>query len=126
MPIAHFAVNRRVAVTMIALAIVVLGIFAIPRLPIALLPSFSPPVVSVSVSYPNVGPAQMETLVTRPIENAVSRVSGVQLIDSTSAEGSTEVRATFYYGTNIDTAAVDVQEQVDRVSGQLPKDPNLQ
>ena len=126
MPIAHFAVNRRVAVTMIALAIVVLGIFAVPRLPIALLPSFTPPVVSVSVSYPNVGPAQMETLVTRPIENAVSRVSGVQLIDSTSAEGSTEVRATFYYGTNIDTAAVDVQEQVDRVRGQLPNDPNLQ
>ena len=126
MKIAHFAVNRRVAVSMIALAIVVLGFFAIPRLPVALLPHFTPPVVSVSVTYPNVGPQQMESLVTRPIENAVSRVNGIQQINSTSSEGSTEVRAQFYYGTNLDTAAVDVQEQVDRIRNQLPNDPNLQ
>ncbi len=111
---------------MIALAIIILGLFALPRLPVALLPNFTYPVVNVSVSYPNVGPEQMEALVTRPIENAVSRVNGVQLIDSTSSEGQTEVRAQFYYGTNIDTAAVDVQQQVDRIRSQLPNDPNLQ
>jgi HAE1 family hydrophobic/amphiphilic exporter-1 len=111
---------------MIALAIVVLGIFALPRLPIALLPNFTQPVVTVSVTYPNVGPEQMETLVTRPIENAVSRVNGIQQINSTSSEGSTQVSAQFYFGTNIDTAAVDVQEQVSRIWGTLPNDPNLQ
>lgn len=126
MPVARFAVSRRIAVSMIALAIVVLGIFALPRLPVALLPNFTYPVVNVSVSYPNVGPEQMEALVTRPIENAVSRVNGVELIDSTSSEGTTDVRAQFYYGTNIDTAAVDVQQQVDRIRSQLPNDPNLQ
>ena len=126
MPIAHFAVNRRVTVTMIALAIVVLGIFAIPRLPIALLPSFSPPVVTVSVTYPNVGPQQMETLIARPVENAVSRVAGIQQINSTSSEGQTQVTAQFYYGTDINTAAVDVQQQVDSIRSQLPNDPNLQ
>ncbi len=126
MSIAHFAVNRRVAVSMIALAIVVLGIFALPRLPIALLPNFTQPVVTVSVTYPNVGPEQMESLVTRPIENAVSRVNGIQQINSTSSEGQTRVTAQFYFGTNIDTAAVDVQEQVDRIRSQLPNDPNLQ
>ncbi len=56
MSIARFAVNRRVAVSMIALAIVVLGIFALPRLPVTLLPNFTPPVVTVTVNYPNVGP----------------------------------------------------------------------
>jgi len=126
MSIAHFAVNRRVAVSMIALAIVVLGIFALPRLPIALLPNFTQPVVTVSVTYPNVGPEQMESLVTRPIENAVSRVNGIQQINSNSSEGQTRVTAQFYFGTNIDTAAVDVQEQVDRIRSQLPNDPNLQ
>ena len=126
MPIARFAVHRRVAVTMIALAIVVLGIFGLPRLPIALLPNFAQPVVTVTVAYPNVGPQQMESLVTRPIENAVSRVNGIQQINSTSAEGQTTVTAQFYFGTNIDTAAVDVQEQVDRIRSQLPNDPNLQ
>ncbi len=111
---------------MIALAIVVLGVFAVPRLPIALLPSFTQPVVTVSVTYPNVGPEQMETLITRPIENAVSRVNGIQQINSSSSEGTTSVTAQFYFGTNIDTAAVDVQEQVSRIWGTLPNDPNLQ
>ncbi len=126
MPIAKFAVHRRVAVSMIALAIVVLGFFAFPRLAIALLPNFTQPVVTVSVTYPNVGPEQMETLITRPIENAVSRVNGIQQINSSSSEGNTQVTAQFYFGTNIDTAAVDVQEQVSRIWGTLPNDPNLQ
>ncbi|HEY5425969.1 MAG TPA: efflux RND transporter permease subunit, partial [Candidatus Tumulicola sp.] len=126
MRIAKFAVHRRVAVSMIALAIIVLGLFAVPRLPISLLPNFTQPVVTVSVTYPNVGPQQMETLITRPIENAVSRVNGIQQINSSSSEGSTRVTAQFYFGTNIDTAAVDVQEQVSRIFGTLPNDPNLQ
>lgn len=111
---------------MIALAIIVLGLFAVPRLPISLLPNFTQPVVTVSVTYPNVGPQQMETLITRPIENAVSRVNGIQQINSSSSEGNTRVTAQFYFGTNIDTAAVDVQEQVSRIWGTLPNDPNLQ
>ncbi len=126
MSIARFAVNRRVAVSMLALAIVVLGIFALPRLPVALLPNFTPPVVTVSVTYPNVGPEQMEALVTRPIENAVSRVNGIELINSNSQLGQSTVTAQFYYGTNLDTAAVDVQQQVDQIRSQLPNDPNLQ
>jgi len=125
MPIARFAVTRRVTVAMIACAIIVLGIFAFPRLPIDLLPSFSPPVINVSVNYTNVAPQQMETLITRPLENAVSRVAGIQQINSTSSEGSSNITAQFYYGVNIDTAAVDVQQQVSRAFSSLPNDPNL-
>ncbi|HZZ64719.1 MAG TPA: efflux RND transporter permease subunit [Candidatus Baltobacteraceae bacterium] len=125
MSIARFAVTRRVTVAMIATAIIVLGFFAFPRLPIDLLPSFTPPVVNVSITYTNVAPQQMETLITRPIENAVSRVPGIQQINSTSSEGSSQVTAQFYYGTNIDTAAVDVQQQVARIYSSLPNDPNL-
>jgi HAE1 family hydrophobic/amphiphilic exporter-1 len=110
---------------MIATALIVLGFFAIPRLPVDLLPSFTPPVVSVTVNYTNVAPQQMETLITRPIENAVSRVAGIQQIYSSSTEGQSQVSAQFYYGTNIDTAAVDVQEQVSRIWSTLPNDPNL-
>jgi HAE1 family hydrophobic/amphiphilic exporter-1 len=125
MSIAKFAVNRRVTVAMIATAIVVLGFFAFPRLPVDLLPSFSPPVVTVSVNYTNVAPQQMETLITRPVENAVSRVPGIQMINSRSSEGNSQVTAQFYYGTNIDTAAVEVQQQVSRIWASLPNDPNL-
>ena len=126
MSIAEFAVTRRVTVAMLATAIVVLGLFAIPRLPIALLPSFQPPVVSVTVNYGNVSPETMESTVTRPIENAVSRVSGIDYLQSNSFTGQSTVRATFKYGTNINVAATDIQQQVARASNQLPNDPNLQ
>ncbi|MEA2665150.1 MAG: hypothetical protein QOI11_2094 [Candidatus Eremiobacteraeota bacterium] len=126
MSIADFAVTRRVTVAMLACAIVVLGLFAIPRLPVALLPSFQPPVVSVTVNYGNVSPETMESTVTRPIENAVSRVSGIDYLQSNSFQGQTTVRATFKYGTNINVAATDIQQQVARAATQLPNDPNLQ
>lgn len=126
MHIARFAVTRRVAVTMLSAAIVVLGIFAAPRLPVALLPSFAPPVVSVTVLYTNASPETIESTVTRPIENAVSRVAGIDILESTSAPGVSSVRIQFDYGTNIDVAAVDVQQQVARIRSSLPNDPALQ
>jgi len=125
-PIAQFAVTRRVTVTMLALAIIVLGIFALPRLPIDLLPTFQPPVISVTVNYGNVAPETMESTVTRPIENAVARVSGIDYLQSDSYQGQTQVRAIFKYGTDINVAATDIQQQIARISNQLPNDPNLQ
>jgi HAE1 family hydrophobic/amphiphilic exporter-1 len=126
MPVARFAVTRRVTVTMIALAIVVLGIFALPRLPVALLPLFQPPVVSVTVNYGNVAPEVMESTITRPIENAVSRVSGIDYLQSDSYQGQTVVRAQFKYGTDINVAQIDIQNQISRIANTLPNDPNLQ
>jgi HAE1 family hydrophobic/amphiphilic exporter-1 len=126
MPIANFAVSRRVTVAMLAAAIIVLGVFAIPRLAVALLPNFQPPVVSVTVNYGNVAPETMESTVTRPIENAVGRVSGIDYLQSDSYQGQSVIRATFKFGTDINVAAVDIQQQVARISNQLPNDPNLQ
>ena len=126
MSVARFSVNRRVAVAMLSLAIVVLGLFAAPRLAVALLPTFAPPVVSVSVAYSNVSPETIETSVTRPIENAVSRVSGIDILESNSFEGLSTVRVQFEFGTDINVAAVDVQQQVARIRASLPNDPALQ
>ena len=111
---------------MLALAIVVLGVFALPRLPVDLLPSFQPPIVSVTVNYGNVAPETMESTVTRPIENAVARVSGIDYLQSDSFQGQTQVRAVFKYGTDINVAATDIQQQIARISNTLPNDPNLQ
>jgi hydrophobic/amphiphilic exporter-1 (mainly G- bacteria), HAE1 family len=124
--IADFAVTRRVTVAMLATAIVVLGLFAIPRLPIALLPTFQPPVVSVTVNYGNVSPETMESTVTRPLENAVSRVSGIDYLQSNSYTGQSTIRATFKFGTDINVAATDIQQQVARAATSLPNDPLLQ
>ncbi len=126
MSIANFAVTRRVTVAMIAAAIVLLGAFALPRLAVALLPSFAQPVVTVTVNYGTVAPATMESTVTRPIENAVARVSGIDYLQSSSFQGQSVVRAIFKFGTDINVASVDIQQQVARASGQLPNDPQLQ
>ena len=111
---------------MLSLAIVVLGFFAAPRLAVALLPSFAPPVVSVTVAYGNVSPETMETTIPRPIENAVSRVSGIDFIESNSYQGLSTVRVQFQFGTDINVAAVDVQQQVARIRASLPNDQALQ
>src|SRR4029077_6546551 len=126
MSIARFAVTRRVSVAMLSAAIVILGIFAAPRLAVALLPAFAPPVISVEVTYTNASPETIETTVTRPIENAVSRVSGIDILESTSSQGQSSVRVQFNFGTDINAAAVDVQQQVARIRSSLPNDPTLQ
>src|SRR5271166_130978 len=126
MSIASFAVTRRVAVAMLSAAIVILGLFALPRLAVALLPAFAPPVVTVSTSYGNASPETIESTVTRPIENAVSRVSGIDILESNSYQGQSTVRVQFNWGTDINVAAVDVQQQVARIRASLPNDPLLQ
>jgi HAE1 family hydrophobic/amphiphilic exporter-1 len=110
---------------MAMIAIIFLGFYGARQLTIDLLPRFSFPLIFLNVTYPNVAPEEMETLVTRPIEDAVSQVPGIQQVTSTSFEGITNVRAQFNFGTNTDTAATDIREQLDRVKGRLPNDPNL-
>ena len=126
MSVARFAVRRRVAVTMFSAAIALVGLFAAPRLAVALLPTFAPPVVTVSVAYTNASPETTESSVTRPIENAVSRVAGIDILESNSYQGLSTVRIQFAFGTDINVAAVDVQQQVARIRASLPNDPSLQ
>jgi len=126
LPIARFAISRRVSVAMLAMAILVLGVFALPRLPVDLLPTFQPPVVSVTVNYGNVSPETIESTVTRPLENAVARVAGIDYLSSNSTQGQSSVRAQFKFGTDINVAVNDIEQQVARARGQLPNDPNLQ
>ncbi|MGE5199974.1 MAG: efflux RND transporter permease subunit, partial [Rhodospirillaceae bacterium] len=80
------------------------------------------PSITVRVSYGGVGPLEMEELVTRPIEQAVSAVAGLEQINATSSEGSSTVRLNFAWGTNLNAAADDVRSRVDRVRGRLPED----
>jgi len=111
---------------MAMIAIIFLGFYGLRQLTIDLLPTFSFPLVFLSTSYPNVAPPEMEKLITRPIEDAVSRVPGIQQVTSTSFDGVSVVQAQFNFSTNVDTAASDVREQLDRIKNQLPNDPNLQ
>jgi HAE1 family hydrophobic/amphiphilic exporter-1 len=110
---------------MVGAALLLLGLFALPRLAVALLPSFTPPSVAISIDYPNVAPEAMESAITRPIENAIGKVGGISTLMSTSYYGTTTFRVEFVYGTDINAAAVDLEQQIAAARSQLPNDPML-
>lgn len=120
MKITETAVERPIATTMLFLIIIVIGVISFRYLPIDLLPPVEYPQLSVSTEYPNVGPEEIEQIITDPIENAVSGVTGVEKLRSNSEEGESQVSLEFTQGTNIDVAANDVREALDRVRDDLP------
>jgi len=107
---------------MVVLMVVLLGTVSLFRLPIDLMPDISYPTLSISCSYENAGPEEMEELVTRPIEQAVSAVPGVEEVTSVSTEGQSTVRVTFGWGTDLDSAANDIRDRLDRVMVRLPEE----
>jgi len=120
MGVTRLAINRPIAILMIVAAFLVLGFVSYLRLPAELNPKVDFPVVSVNTTYAGTNPQEMETLITKPIEDSISGVSGLKQIDSTSQSGVSVVRCTFYFGTNLDTAAADVRQKVDAVRKRLP------
>ncbi len=126
MNIGKFAVTRPVTVTMRIAALVLLGIVCLTKLPIDLLPKVSIPTVLVQTQWPNVAPEEMETQITRPLEQAVSSASNIYNVSSSSTQGTSSIRVQFNYGTDIGQAAVDVLQLVERARQRFPTDPTLQ
>jgi HAE1 family hydrophobic/amphiphilic exporter-1 len=86
------------------------------------MPDVSFPSITVRVSYAGVGPLEMEELVTRPIEQALSAVAGLERLESTSSEGSARVTLNLAWGTDLNEAADDIRNRLDRVRGRLPEE----
>jgi len=124
--IAKWSVSRPVAVTMRIAALVLLGFICLMRLPVDLLPRVDVPTIAVNTNWPNTAPQEMETQITRPIEQAVSTVPGLYNVSSTSSLGSSSVRVQLNYGVDVDQAAVDVLQYVQRARRSFPNDQTLQ
>ncbi len=120
MRVSGFSVNRPVFTVMLTLIVVLLGAVALVRLPVDLMPDITYPTLSIVTSYSDASPAEVENLITRPIEEAMSAVPGVQEVSSVSAQGSSQVRVAFEWGTDLDAAANDLRDRLDRVVGRLP------
>lgn len=126
MNLARGSVLRPVAVTMRIAALVLLGLVCLTRLPVDLLPNVSIPTVAVITQWPNVSPEEVESQVTRPVEEAVSAAPGVSSVQSTSNDGVSTVRVQFTWGTDVGQAAIDVLQLVERARQRFPVDPTLQ
>lgn len=120
MNISRTAVKRPIATAMVFLIIIVLGIMGFRFLPVDLLPPIEYPMLSVSTSYPNVGPEEIETIITDRVENAVAVVPNLTQVSSNSSEGNSRVRLEFAQGTDVDAAANDVRAALDRIRDDFP------
>src|SRR5579862_4775431 len=114
------ATKNPIAVFMACIAIVVLSVIALQRLPRDLFPKITVPVIQVSAQYSGASPETMERTVTYPLEQAVTRVAGVQQILSTTRTGSSSIQVWFNWGTDLNIAEVEVIQNVQRVMRSLP------
>jgi HAE1 family hydrophobic/amphiphilic exporter-1 len=122
MNLSLFSVRRPVFTIMATLIVIILGLVSLTRLPIDLMPDVTYPTLSISSSYENASPEEVEELITRPIEEAMSAVPGVEEVTSVSAEGTSRVRVGFTWGTDLDAAANDIRDRLDRLIPRLPDD----
>jgi HAE1 family hydrophobic/amphiphilic exporter-1 len=114
------AVSRRVTVLMCALALAAFGVVGYQRLTLDLLPDISYPSLTVQTDFPDTAPAEVENLVTRPVEEAVGVLRGLRSVHSVSRPGISEVTLEFDWGADMDLLLLDVREKLDRLI--LPED----
>ena len=122
MSLPDFSVKRPVTTIMIFSAIALLGIMSWNRLPQELFPPITYPQLTVVTSYENAAPEEIETQITRLIEESIGTVSNLRRVTSISKEGISIVIGEFSWGTNMDFAALGVREKIDLVKERLPID----
>ncbi|MBI4288912.1 MAG: efflux RND transporter permease subunit [Chloroflexi bacterium] len=120
MPLAKLAIRQPIFISMVLLAFTLLGILSYRGMGVDLLPDISSPVVSVTVSFPGATPEEVETLVTKPVEAAISTLNGIESVSSSSREGSARVTISFRTGHNMQQASQEVRERLDTIKRRLP------
>ena len=122
MNIPKLAVNKPTTIIIIFILILGIGIYASLDLPIDLFPEINPPVLIVMTSYYGTGPEEIEETITRPLESALSNVSSIEKMTSTSSEGSSQLMLRFTWGTDMSEAANDVRDKLEYIRDSLPDD----
>jgi HAE1 family hydrophobic/amphiphilic exporter-1 len=122
MNIPAFSVNRKITVLMLTLIVCLFGIISFTRIGIDMMPDLEYPFVSVITTYEGVASEDIENLVTRPIEEAISTVKRVSTVRSISKEGVSVVMVEFEWGTLLDFAAQDVRDKISWLADIIPED----
>ena len=110
-----FSVKRKVTILMVALAVIAFGSVGFSKLPINLLPNLSYPSLTVQTEFPNAAPAEVEQLVTRPVEEVVGVLKGLKEIHSVSRSGISEVTLEFGWDADMSDLAMEIREKLDRL-----------
>lgn len=115
-------INRPVMTTLLTLGVAVFGVLAFTKLPVNDLPTVDYPVISVSANLSGASPETMASSVATPLEKEFSTISGLDMMTSTSALGSTSINLQFKLERDIDAAAQDVQSAISKAVKKLPSD----
>jgi hydrophobic/amphiphilic exporter-1 (mainly G- bacteria), HAE1 family len=116
--VVEFATRRRVTVAMMTITLVLFGVIALRSLKVNLLPDLSYPTLTVRTEYTGAAPAEIETLISQPVEEAVGVVKGLRKLKSVSRTGQSDVVLEFAWGTDMDQASLEVRDKMEVV--QLP------
>jgi len=121
MDFSRFFIDRPIFAAVLSILIVSAGLIALPNIPVSEYPSVVPPTVQVKAVYPGANPAVISETVAAPLEDAINGVEGLLYTKSVAgSDGSMQLDVTFKLGTDIDQAAVQVQNRVDRALPRLP------
>jgi HAE1 family hydrophobic/amphiphilic exporter-1 len=122
MNITQIAIRRGVTFIMIYLIAIGFGLFSLARLNLDLYPKLEFPMIAIITQYTGVSPYDIETVVTRPMEEAVASAKNVKKVSSTSSQGLSIISLEFEWGTDMDQAKIDVRDNLDFVRDALPDD----
>lgn len=117
-----FLLSRPIAVTMTFIAILLLGMVAIGRLPVSLMPDIDIPEVTVQVSYKNASAQELENSVVTPVRRQLMQVAHLEDIHSETRDGNAIIRMKLSYGSDINLAYIEVNEKIDRAMSSLPRE----
>ena len=122
MVLSDLSIRRPVLAIVMNLIILLIGIIAYTRLPVRLIPNVDVPVVTVATGYPGANAQVIESQITKPIEDALSGIEGIDFIQSVSRAESSQVTVRFRLDRDADAAASDVRDRVAQARGALPLD----
>ncbi len=120
MNFSELCIRRPVMTVLLSIAVVAIGLFAYTKLPIAALPNYNTPIISVTAVLPGASPEVMASSVARPLEKQFSMIAGLATISSTNTIGNSAITLEFNSDRDIDAAAVDVQAALLRAQRNLP------
>jgi len=122
MKLPEFSVNKRVTTTMMVMIMVVVGLISLSKLGLDFFPDIDFPTVSIITTYSGASSEDIETTITKPLEQIVSSVSRIKKVTSQTSEGVSAISAEFEWGTNLDFAAQDLRDQIGIYKNYLPPD----
>lgn len=122
MKLTQYAVRRRLATSAIVLALVVLGLYGLWRLPVDFLPDITYPLIKVHIWWRGATPEEIDRNIADPIEREMATVDGLDYLESSSIEGMYTLQVNFQYDVNVDVAYQDALAAMARVARELPKD----